>query len=437
MLWRKAKKSIDEWIDDGKEALLVEGARQIGKSFLIEACLTESGRPFVRLDLIENDSFSKSLQKACGEGTNAILELLSLHIDPNDEGGKPIVFIDEVQKCPDFVTMIKYLVQDGRYQYILSGSLLGISLAHIRSQPVGFMSILTMYPLTFEEFGINNGFTNSAIASIHDSFEKKTPVNEYLHEKAMNLFRRYLIVGGMPEAVDAFIKAHDLKRVIAIQSFIKELYKRDFTQQTTNDPFVLEMIYDQIKDCLDSQNRRFVVAHLEKGTTTDDYQSDFYWLYKAGVVIPVYNLAAPSIPFKVSDSQKLLKLFYNDIGLLSSYYGENFIKDVLSEADEANLGGVYENFVAQELLASSQSKMPPYYFKQRKIGELDFVTSCKGETIALEIKSGNYAYNHPGLDKMLAVPNYHLKQAYVLYKGNVRPLGKITYLPIYMAGLFN
>lgn len=431
MLWRKAEEEISDWIENGKKALLVEGARQVGKTFLIEECLKKCGFPNVKIDLVDDKAMLKSLSKAAEEGTKAILEALSFVVPEANENGKPIVFIDEIQKCPELVTMIKYLVQDGRYRYILSGSLLGIALAHVRSLPVGYMGILTMYPLDFEEFAFNTGWNKVSLAALRKAFENQTPVNEALHERALSLFKRYLLVGGMPDAVNEYLSSGNFKRVKQAQQMIRELYKGDFTQREEGNPLILERIYDLVPRRLLDQNRRFMVSDLRPESTYSEYEDDFYWLSKSGALIPVYNVSSPASPYEISTSSKLVKLYYNDVGLLCSTYEDPFAQALLAE-DEVNLGGIYENYVAISLLSSSST--PPFYFKSRKIGELDFLATYKGSNAAIEVKSGRYIHNHQSLEKMMAIPNYNLKKGIVLCNGNIEKEGEIIYLPIYMAG---
>lgn len=436
MLYRKAHEKIMAWIAEGKKALLVEGARQVGKSFLIDECLEESGFPFVKLDLIRDKRALQTLTEAANEGLVSILEALSYFAPEPNEKGKPIVFIDEVQLCPELITMVKYLVQDGTYRYIFSGSLLGIALAHARSLPVGYMGILTMYPLDFEEFLIANKFNEKSLKAIREAFENEQPLNEQVHQEAMRLFKRYLLVGGMPDAVNEYVTSHNLRKTSEVQTAIRELYKADFTKRQKGNPLILERIYDMIPLRLREQNRRFFVSDLAEGASFSDYDDDFYWLQKAGAVIPVYNASSPSLPHEIFMSQKLVKLYYNDVGLLCSTYGDAFGQSVLSNED-ANLGGVYENFVASALLASSFPTMAPFYFKARKIGELDFLTSFKGVNAAIEVKSGKYYLSHQSLEKMMAIPNYGIKNGIVLCNGNVQKMNGVTYLPIYMAGLIS
>lgn len=436
MLYRKTKQNILEWIKNGRKALLVDGARQVGKTFLIENCLEESGRPYRKIDLIQDKKANRSLSVASEEGLDSILEALSFYAPDSDKEDKPIIFLDEVQECPELITMIKYLVQEGRYRYILSGSLLGIALTHVRSVPVGFMETLTMYPLDFEEFAINSGWNKTSIKAIETAFENETPINEYLHEKTFALFKRYLLVGGMPDAVNEYISSKDIRKTVKVLDQIRELYKADFSKRKEGNPLILELIYDRIPRRLREQNHRFVVGDIKDGARTDDFEDDFYWLYKAGAIIPVYNAASPALPMEISTSQKLVKLFYNDVGLLTSSYGLSFAESYLN-GEDANLGGIYENYVAQALLTSSFTATPPMYFKARKIGEIDFLSSLNAETVAIEVKSGKYRYSHPSLTKMMEIENYGLKKAFVLCNGNVEKMDKVTYLPIYMAGLIS
>lgn len=436
MLFRKAKKEILEWIDKGEMALLVEGARQVGKTYLLDECLLESGIPYRKIDLVEEPDLARRLSLACSKNARAVIESLSFRLPRGEDGqAKPIIFIDEVQECPELITMSKYLVQDGRCRYVFSGSLLGIALSNIRSFPVGYMKPLTMYPLDFEEFAINEGWNDDSLRKLRECYEGELPVPSFLHEMAMELFRRYLLIGGMPASCAAYFSSHDVKKAMDVGKAIIELYKKDFTKRRKGNPLSLTLIYDLIPRRLLQESRRFVVSDLPSGNGNGylDFEKDLYWLYKSGAIIPAYNATSPSIPYEDSSSNRLPKLFYNDVGLLSSRYEESFAMGLLSNESGMNLGGIYENFVASMLFASSSSS-PLYYFKQRKLGEIDFLCSWKGRNTAIEVKSGNYYHSHPSLSKMMGVDNYGLKKAFVLCNGNIEKMEEVTYLPIYMAG---
>lgn len=435
MLYRKRKKDISEWIRNGERALLVEGARQVGKTFLIEECLKESKIPYKEINLIARSDFAAALSTACLKGVGPILDLLSYEMRKNSRNEKTIFFIDEVQKCPELVTMIKELVLDGRYRFVLSGSLLGIALEHISSQPVGFLDVMDMYPLDFEEFALNSGMSEETLSLLEECFEKRLPVDDYLHQKTMELFRRYLLVGGMPDAVSKYLSDLDLRGVMNIHRSIKRLYRRDFTQalgEKDSPPLHLERIYEAIPEELSKQNRKFVYASLGKSGRSEDYRDDFFWLTKAGVIIPVYNVESPSLPFSVSASSSAMKVFYNDVGMLVTSYGRGTAMAILSEEENVNEGALFENFVAQELRAHIDADSKLHYFSRRKKGEIDFLISYEGESLPIEVKSGKSYFSHPSLTKMMEVPNYGFSKAYVFHKGNVKTGGNIIYLPIYM-----
>lgn len=314
-MYRKESKTIQKWLDTTKKALLVTGARQTGKTWLIRDEIKKSSYRLFEINFIDQPDMVNYFS------TNMSAEdfLIRLRmIMPDDcRPHKTVVFFDEIQKCPQIVTKIKFLVDEGSFKYIMSGSLLGVELKGISSVPVGYLRILRMYPMDFEEFMIACGISRITIDKLAKRFDSLNPVEEYMHDRVLSLFYIYLIVGGMPEAVLKYVETKDLREVQSIQNDITELYKEDFSQYEQEDKKLkIKSIYEIIPSELNKQNKRFIFTMLDKELKFDRYENSFLWLKDAGVALPVYNVEAPVIPLTTSKSTNVFKLFSSDTGLL-------------------------------------------------------------------------------------------------------------------------
>ena len=427
MLKRKAAGEIKNWINEGRHALLVTGARQTGKTFIIRECLKEVGCDYVEINFIEHPEFVSIFEQS-GDTKDVLLRLSAVSPQPLKKG-ETIFFLDEVQECREMVTKIKFLVDEGSYRYIMSGSLLGIELTDIRSAPVGYMKILDMYPLDFEEFAGAAGVQDATIDYLRACFEDQMSVDAVVHAKMLDLFYLYLIVGGMPEAVAEYLDSNDLKRTARIHEMIIKLYRQDFTKYENRYKLRLREIYDAMPGELSNPNKRFHINKLGKGQSYDRVMNDFLWLKDAGVALPVYNLKEPCLPFVLNANRSLFKLFFSDVGLLTSLYSDQTKLKVLGRDPDINNGALFENVVAQELAAHG---LPLYYFNSKAQGELDFVTEIDGEAVPVEVKSGKTYKRHNALCNVLANESYGIKRAYVLSGANVETEGKKIYLPVYM-----
>ena len=343
--------------------------------------------------------------------------------------GKTLIFFDEVQLCPEIVTAIKFLVEEGSYRYILSGFLPGVELRDLRSEPVGYMGVQQMYPLDFAEFISALGITEKVLESLRHAWETRTPVDSFVHGKIMELFRLYLVVGGMPAAVNQYITTRDLGQVMEIQQDIIHLYKRDIAQYAPEQKLSLSEIFELIPPELNAANKRFILKSLNKNAKFERYQNDFLWLKNAGVALPVHNVEEPKVPLLLARSRNLFKLFQSDVGLLASQYAEGIQLRVLTGDKNINFGSVYENAVAQELVAHG---IQPYYYNNKKRGVLDFVIELDGNVLPIEVKSGKDYVQHRALANILDCADYTLPEALVLCNDNVKKVGKITYAPVYM-----
>lgn len=428
MLFRKIYSDLVKFYSqNSREALLVTGARQIGKSFVIREFGKANFEHFVEINFIEMPQAVEAFNNA--KDAQDILLRISALTNQTIEKGKTLIFLDEVQKVPEIVTAIKFLVEEGSYRYVLSGSLLGIELKGIRSMPVGFMTIKEMFPMDLEEFFIACGIQPQIFKSLKDSFEEKKSVDSFVHEKMMQLFHLYMITGGMPAVVQTYINTNNIQNVLAVQKSIIQMYRQDISQYDPQNKLYIEDIFDLIPAELNSQNKRFILKKLNENFKFNRYENSFIWLREAGVALPVYNVESPTQPLELAKQRNLFKLFSNDCGLLASQYAEGIQLKILNADNTINYGAIFENTVAQELKAHG---FKLFYFNSKRQGELDFVIKVDDEITPIEVKSGKDYERHNALQNVLSNPEYNIKKAYVLCNDNLKVSGKITYLPIYM-----
>lgn len=429
ILYRKAEAKIINFLEsDDEKALLITGARQVGKTFLIENIGRKLFKNFVKIDFFR-DKNAKTIFDDFSN-TKDIITRISALGNVTLVPGETLIFLDEVQECKESITQIKYLVQEGSYKYILSGSLLGVELYNIRSIPVGYMDSIEMFPLDFEEFALANGVSATVLDTLSDAFEMKKEVDGIVHDLMMRLFRLYLVVGGMPQAVSKYLETNNIGEVVKIQESIISRYKEDISKYEKEDKKLrIRRIFDLIPAELNEKNKRFVLKDADRNARTDRYENSFIWLCNAGAAISVYNAKEPVIPLKLNQSATLFKLFLCDVGLLSAMYMDGIQLKILNNEKDINFGAVYENVTAQELKAHGYNSL--YYFNSKK-GEVDFLIDYNGEVVPLEIKSGKDYTVHSALSKMLSNPDYKISEAFVFSNSNVREEGKIVYLPIYM-----
>lgn len=428
MLKRKIEKDILRWIERGDKALLVSGVRQAGKTYVIRKCLEETGSDFIEFNLIDMPQVSSIINSA--SDTSDLVMKLSLLSGREVTPGKTIFFFDEIQRCKEIVTRIKFLVDDRRFRYILSGSLLEVELINLRSAPVGYLETLDMYPLDFEEFLQVFAVNEDLLGSLRHAYLEKIPVDDEIHKKMIEIFNLYIIIGGMPASVELYKESGNIDDVIRNHNSLVERYKEDFTQyEAENRKLLISQIYNLIPSELNEKNKRFNVRDIKKNLRYDRIEDSFIWLWKAGVALGVFNVTTPEIPLLLNEKNSLFKLFLSDVGLLTSIYGRSSKLAVLMNDEGVNKGAVYEDVVAQEL---NSHGYPLYYYNSKKYGELDFVIEHNGKVLPLEVKSGKDYERHSALDRVLSIEEYGIEEAYVLSNANVKRKGKITYLPIYM-----
>ena len=346
--------------------------------------------------------------------------------------GKTLIFFDEVQECDEMVTAIKFLVDEGSYRYVMSGSLLGVELKDLRSIPVGYMGELEMYPLDLEEFAKALGVGEEVMGHLKECYENQSPVDEFIHKKMLELVTLYMIVGGMPSAVQKYLDTNNLRSVLNEQRDIIRTYKRDITKYEKERKLQIEEIYNLIPAELNAKNKRFVLKELSEKARFARYESGFLWLKDACVAIPTYNIEAPIIPLLLNKQRNLFKLFLNDVGLLAAMYGGDIQVRLLSSLN-VNYGAAFENLVAQELYAHGfATDHDLFYFNSKKQGELDFVVEYQGEVLPIEVKSGKAYERHRALSNIMDNVEYAIPKAFVFCQENIQVKNRLVYLPIYM-----
>lgn len=431
MLKRKAEKLLNEW-KNSNDALLITGARQVGKSYLIREFGKANFKHFIEINLYEQKEFIPVLEQA--KNAEDLLFRISALTSENLAVGETLIFLDEIQyaKNCDLITLAKFLVENGKFRYIFSGSMLGVELNNIASWPTGYMREMRMFPLDFEEFLWSVELKQAVIDHLADCFAQEKPVDTQIHERLIDAFYKYLLIGGMPEAVQTFVFTNDLKKVNEVQQKIDQYYRKDIVQYAPQQQKVhLDTIYRILPQELNSKNKRFSLGEIGKGYAVKDIQDDFMWLKKAGVALPAYNVAEPKTPLELSANNRLVKLFHSDIGILANLLMDTDIQlKLLAKEKEINFGAIFENAVAQELTAHGYENL--YYFNSKKQGEVDFLIEYKGNVLPIEVKSGKDYKIHSALDNLLKNENYNISQAVILCNGNVERNGKKLYLPIYM-----
>lgn len=434
MLKRKAMQQLVSWKErKTTQALLVTGARQVGKTYIIEEFGRESYDAFIKYDLVNQPDLAVALSNV--KSSSELSFALSAYADQDVIPHSTLIFIDEVQECKEVLTFIKYLVQDDSVDYILSGSLLGVEMQNVRSLPVGYLDTLEMHPLDFEEFCWACGVNGSVWGPLRQCFDKREPVLEVVNGKMLGLFHRYLIVGGMPRVVETYVETNDMRAVKSVQDNILSLYRLDISKYAKDDTLLIREAYDQLPSQLDSQSKRFSINSLKDRGTYDGLAANFVWLTSAGVAVKVNTVQEPRHPLRLSENQSFFKLFMNDVGLLSAACGMEVAKSVLSDRLGVNYGSVYENAVAQELLAHG---FRPTYYRSKATGELDFVVEVPGGAVLpIEVKSGKDYKRHSALTNVMSSPNYAIDNALVLCEGNISVEGGVTYCPAYMVAMLD
>lgn len=435
MLYRKIGTYIEEYLKSKSDKILViEGARQVGKSYIIREIGNRLYDNFVEINFVEDDEGAQ-LFKNVRTTEEFYLTLSMVAGKKLDNASNTLVFLDEIQHYTQFLTMLKFLRQEGRYRFIASGSLLGIALRSTTSIPVGSITRKAMYQLDFEEFLIANNFGKEAITLLRQKFQRKESLGEEQHHHIMNLFRRYLLVGGMPDAVNEYLSSHNIVKVREIQESIRILYGEDASkyEQDNGRNLLIRRIYDMIPSQMENKKKRIVAKDIQgqKGDRFTRYQEEFEYLISSGITLDVHAISNPHYPLKESVQKNLLKLYLNDVGMLTSQLFHYNLRPILGDERSINLGAIYENVVAQELKSHGHNL---FYYDNRQKGEVDFLIDNYSDLsiLPIEVKSGKDYTVHSALNNLLAVKEYHVLSGLVLSNNReVTSNGKVMYMPIY------
>lgn len=435
MLYRKIASKIESFLkSEKKRMLVVSGARQVGKSYIIREVGMRLYSNFIEVNM-EEDKQSNRLFENARTVEDFMIALSTIAGAKMKDSEKTLVFIDEIQAYSHLLTLVKFLVEDGRFTYIASGSQLGIALKTTQSIPIGSIELLSMYPLDFEEFLIANGVGELLINEMRRKFEAKEALNESLHMKVMDYFRKYLLVGGMPSAVNTYLSEHNMVSVRNIHRDISLLYKNDAAKYESESlrKLKIQRIYDMVPSNLEKVKKRIVAKDIElkKGKRMADYQDEFEYLISSGITLEVQAISKPSYPLVENSGKNLLKLYMSDIGLLTGILYHNDVLPIMNDKCGVNLGSVYENVVAQELKAHG---FKLYYYDNKKNGEVDFLIDSVDllSALPIEVKSGKDYYIHTALNNLLKVDEYKISNGIVFSnEAKVYNNGNVIYMPIY------
>ena len=435
MLYRKIRSYIEDHLkSDEDKILLIEGARQIGKSYIIRSVGMELYVNYVEINFVADDEGEK-IFKDVHTTEDFYLKLSMVAGSKLDRYDDTLVFIDEIQQYPQFLTMLKFLRQEHRYRFICSGSLLGIALKETVSVPVGSVIPKKMYQLDFEEFLIANDFGKDAIGHLRNSFVQKQTLASEVHDKVLGLFKRYLLVGGMPDAVNEYLTTHNIVKVRETQEAIRVLYGIDASryEEGTAKKLHIRRIYDMIPSQMENKKKRIIAKDIQnrKGDRFSNYMEEFEYLINSGITIASHAISNPKYPLVESQQKNLLKLYMNDVGMLSSQLYQYNVQPILNDIASINLGSVYESAVAQELKAH-YNKL--FYYDNKQKGEVDFLVddSSTMSVLPIEVKSGKDYTVHSALDNLMAVSDYHITSSIVFSNNReIVAKGNILYLPIY------
>jgi len=433
MLRRKVENLLQLWKASNK-ALLIDGARQVGKTYSLRKFAEANFGTVVYLNFFENKNAVQVMSQAVD--TKDFLLRLSSFSDRPLVKGDTVIFLDEIQELArvyDIVTTSKFLVDEGSYRYVFSGSMLGVELTDAKSWPMGYLIDATMFPLDFEEFLWANGVSQDLIDRARECFRLKKPVDDFIHDRFMQLFQYYLLVGGMPDAVKAFVESGDFNQVTIYHRMIQSYNRRDIAKYAKQEEKLkIKQIFDIIPVELNSKSKRFQLKDIEGLKRGEDINLSFSWLEGAGVAIPVYNTTEPLVPLKINKERTTLKLFMEDVGLLTHELLTPGLKAAILRGElDINEGSICENFVAQVLKAHGFDKQ--FYLNSKKVGEVDFLVEHENRVLPIEVKPGGAFKRHAALDNVMNVANYALDEAFVFARTNVERNGCYTYFPIYMA----
>lgn len=433
MFYRKIEKVLTQYYDDiDAKIIVINGARQIGKSFIIRETAKKHFKNYIEIDL-KSDFYSDQLFANVKKAKDFYLQLSASYGEKLNNNYDTIVFLDEIQIYPHLLTLLKDLKKDNKYRYIASGSLLGITLKHTFI-PMGSINEIKMYPMDFEEFLYANNVGKDVVDYLKDCFTNKKNVSENIHKTMLQKFKEYLITGGLPDSIKEFVLNTNIFKVRENQTLTYNFYKDDASQYDNEHSLKIKRIYDMMPSYMENKVKRIKFKQIEnkEDANLKKYEDEFDYLINSGCALGVKAISNPTFPLIESSSKNLIKLYFNDIGILTNILYKNNINAILNDTG-LNLGSVYETFAAMELIAHGHEL---YYFDSKKVGEVDFLLNDYDNlsVLPIEIKSSKTSYEFRAIPKLVNKNNnYKLNKGYIFSNQNIIKCENDLYtFPIYL-----
>ena len=437
MLKRKIEQVLSNWKNDSNhKPLIIKGCRQCGKTFSVLNFAKNNYEHVVYLNFFENPTYASIFRDSLE--VDHIIILLSALLGHNAifEEGKTVLILDEIQECPEARTALKFFKMDGRFDVIGTGSLLGVKgySEKARSIPVGYETVVDMYPLDFEEFLWANEISPTVIDMLKKCMEQQIPVPEALHTRMRDLLLKYVVVGGMPDAVKTFIETKQMNDVLQIQRDIIRSYEDDMVKYADKkDKAVIKECFQSIPKQLSKENKKFQYSVVKKGSTSAKFAGSLQWIEDAGIIRRCYNLSITELPLDGNAEKDIFKVYMQDTGLFISMLEDGTQFDILQGNLYAYKGAIFENLIA-DIFSKMGRKL--YYFHKDSGLEVDFVIRYHGECTLVEVKAATG--NTKSTKTILKHPEkYHVSSAIKLGDYNVGKMDQILTLPLYMAFLLN
>lgn len=431
--YRKIEQPLNKYYQE-KEAMIpiINGARQIGKSFIIRETAKKAFKNYIEVNL-KDDFDGNRLFQETRTTQDLYFQLSALYGEHLGTIEDTIIFFDEIQVYPHLISLLKPLKQENRFRYIASGSLLGLTMRHIFI-PMGSVQEIKMYPMDFEEFLLATGVGQSAIDHLRECFQNLKPLPDHIHQQFLKKFKEYLITGGLPDSIKAFVEDINVFQIRTNQSLTLEYYKDDASQYDFQHALRIRRVYDSLPSYMVNKVKRITYNNIEhkKQVSYQTYEDEFDYLIYSGCTLAAKAISNPKFPLDESQTKNLIKLYYNDVGILSNILYKNNIQAITQVDRGVNLGSVYETAVAMELSAHGHKL---YYFDSKKVGEVDFIINNYDDldVLPIEIKSGNDQYNFRAIPKLVDPNgNYRIKKGYIFGNDNtIKKDGSLYYYPIY------
>lgn len=432
-MFRKIESYIKEYLNSQTNKILcINGARQVGKSYIIRKLCNQHFKNYIELNMA-NDKVGDQLFKNVKTIDEFYIETSVVAGEKMFARDNTIIFIDEIQEYPQLLTLLKPLSEDNKYRYICSGSALGVSLINTTLIPIGTIIEKKMYPMDFEEFLLANSIGQNVINHLKQCYQEKKSIELSLHNKILQLFKTYLIVGGMPDAIKTYIETKNIIKVREIQQNIINYYGIDASKYDIEHKLKIKRIYDLVPSNIENKVKRIQYTKIENNNDAryTNYIDEFDYLFSSGIVLNTKAISEPKFPLIQSSSKNLIKLYLNDVGLLTNILYKNNINAILNDQKGVNLGAVYETVVSEELSSHNHQL---FYYDRKNVGEVDYLIDDYDNLsiLPLEIKSGKDYLNFKALPKLLKEPNYRIQNGYVFSNNQeVKIDEKIIFMPIY------